>query len=673
MSKRPKPESGTLAQLLKRAFPDSAPLTSSAYSLRGVQDASVAADAVRRRAAWWRDTQGAGRFPSGLDAHPDDTAPRLVVDGSITAFDEVFSIAAALGEAPRTNDPWAQHRCARLAHAAVCADLLGPAIEQGDGALWARLVQRLPLMFGAAAWSRACADAAETLYTAARAAGRNAFDEAARRTGVELARARVLRHGTAHATRAAELDQALRGPLPHLTLPVGALDQAEVDLALGWNQEIGSAALARLNEHARAGSAWLLEENPETDAPPTRDQREQRSLAFAVSRLLSARCAELLVAECYRTWLGADSVVDVSRLQRTSPSDSRWRTHDLEVGGKPLDVKSAWCTQGRPHVYSTHFVKRLKTTAQRCPVWVAGVFAPTARPGDLIRSPDSVERSVQRSVQGLRFLGITSARRMAAYRDAFLIPGRFEPDLPADPGDRELHLPAWVFELSPAATRARDETLAGLRGDALPDATWAAAARWSPLPALLAAGVDPSTTWARDALTSWTRGFVADWLPVRARFGLQLPALYLSLLRYVLTAPPPSDVGSALEELRSILFAGDVTRPLGLADPLEQITSLIATLALVLQELARMESPIVCFRLVGTRILRGRPLDTPPDEERTLVAYCYACGAWPLVLGQHPPCSYHHLTCDCGKCCYRHDLGRQHETSRRRHRLPVDW
>lgn len=91
------------------------------------------------------------------------------------------------------------------------------------------------------------------------------------------------------------------------------------------------------------------------------------------TRLLSARCAELAAASFYRK-LGL-SVIDVSITQLEGQGDD-WKTHDITVDGRPIDIKNARQSFSNRSRYSEYLVPRFKEErSARRDVSVAAVFS----------------------------------------------------------------------------------------------------------------------------------------------------------------------------------------------------------------------------------------------------------------------------------------------------------
>ena len=102
--------------------------------------------------------------------------------------------------------------------------------------------------------------------------------------------------------------------------------------------------------------------------------------------------------------------------------------------------------------------------------------------------------------------------------------------------------------------------------------------------------------------------------------------------------------------------------PLGLFDPRQYVWKLICTLSQMIRSNRRLLANVTGYRLRSLGILEGKI----GSELRTILAYCGACGKWPIFLGEVAdrdcgeqgdgackscPCDNKRLLCDsCGAC-----------------------
>ena len=452
-----------------------------------------------------------------------------------------------------------------------------------------------------------------------------------------------------------EVIDGLGGRLRHamcrtLTDRCARLQNAEVKLSQAWHR-LGHTALDRWGEApAFRYSGMLGERDRHLVDKWSEDGKITRG------RLEAARFAELTALAYYRRL--EDEVEDVSILQLEEPS-GRWQTHDLEVAGCYLDVKSTR-TRGDRH-FRDLFTKRDKES-QGVPVDITAVAVKCESPGF---SGTVLGESNHAALKGLLSCVRDEAERLGVVLEADLSPR----------GAR--WRPPWVFEYPGGQYLAReilDDICRWRRVARVFDST---VPHW--LAAIVVAtggsfsiGAESSLheefvqNLGRFAASVRQRNRVAD------RFGR--PHVFLFSLLQVLARPKSETV----EALRDCLFVDRACRaqvhPLGLDDPLRQGWHLLRNLESILQHNSSVFANARSFQLAGAEILRAKLDD---GTWRTLLAYCGSCGRTPLWLGRPDdggcrgcPCGAHRLLCDECHSCGRHDCRGHHFESRQK---AHDW
>lgn len=356
-----------------------------------------------------------------------------------------------------------------------------------------------------------------------------------------------------------------------------------------------------------------------------------------LARRLSARIAENQARAFYRA-RGA-SVEDTSLAQLNAPDDPRWRTHDLEADGVPLDVKNSRRERGRKG-YTHYYVPKFKEAAadaERSDVRIVGIAS-------YVRSLE--ELRANNGTDGPLVLGETSRHDIERCAAAFpdIMEGSFQ-----DVGDAGYHLPPWVFSYPPVVYAKRDRALAEFRALDVTPLTRGARRALGVVPLALAAGRYDDACLA--GLTPAQAEFVRAWQRARESCGSGLMPLYLTVLSYVLRRiVTPDGSGFNANELRLLLLPNGsnqpVNCPLGIWDPLLTIDTLIGTLVSLRDAAAADLATMRAWRLRRLQLLQGRD---GRGVWRTVIAYCHHCALAPLVLGHAEQCSCGCLVCPaCG-------------------------
>lgn len=407
------------------------------------------------------------------------------------------------------------------------------------------------------------------------------------------------------------------------------LSETDAELCLSWND------VKFRGSSDQAGSAWTKLSEFET---------------YRQCQILSARSAEL-VMQAYYGKLGF-KVEDVSVLQIDRTTDE-WKTYDLRVGDRLVDVKNARKSLHGGGSYVEHCVprfKQLRSTGEN--VVIAGVLS------EYLNTPN-IYRQLPQSATVLGEVNVSEVRSL--YRWA---KSRFGPKLDLkgiwDPG----FLPGWLFEYPQAHYPKRDDAIkaiaplgrrlaeAGAFGDQLPS--------WFVL-------LCRDDGFVRSLpLEERKRKLILDLRSMDESIGISRRSLYVYAMGIALEAlskgdSPEEDLQALIEliEMPSARSHGDQIPPLlGLADPLGYVKSIVKTLSEVGKRLLELGLQLTGFRLTHPAILKGVCAD---GSLLTLIAYCGGwqtvpvaarCGTSPLTIVQDAHCSgCGHLIChNCGHC-----------------------
>jgi hypothetical protein len=442
---------------------------------------------------------------------------------------------------------------------------------------------------------------------------------------------------------------------PMLPAPVDAppLDGDDLRLALCW-----------------AGQPEWRERPPSARAAAQRYRDN-----YELGRMLSARAGEK-AAEAFYAARGL-TVRNVSLDQLDGRADA-WKTHDLTVDGRPVDVKNSRRSFSSPDTFVEHCVPRFKATRASGDVTLCAVLSPWRSVTSLLLADEASgpwgDGPVER--EAVTFVGELTRGRMEALRACFPPREHLRIDF-SRPGDDREFFPPWAFDAPAFVTAARDQALARIPADAFADPAPWAELHLNALPLAVATG----RPWGGGFEHAWQLEFYAElrrvlgWAAEKAGvpWGLSLPFVFLGVLNHFarVLAGDAAEEGYAPSEYAPFLFADDAGRtPLGIPDPLGTVKSLLGTLDLLWRSSRDEARRFRGFRLTGMRVLKGWELTAQGEREQTLVAYC---GGWttsdagnrvrccrsPLVLeppGENAcrPCSRcGHLVCPtCGFCTY---------------------
>jgi hypothetical protein len=375
--------------------------------------------------------------------------------------------------------------------------------------------------------------------------------------------------------------------------------------------------------------------------------RETRTLPeiigdYHAMRLYSARIAEHTAIKYYGQ-LGY-SVTDVSIHQVSRQSD-RWRTHDIEIGGAPIDVKNSRRSFSSPSNYSEHCIANWKLKDRTgLPVRIAGVLSDyvtiqsyaAGKSGTVVflgdvslEQLDRVSKWFEARTDGkLHFLGLTKPKFFPGW--VFEYP-------------REHYGPIEVGsdEISSAIAEAISN---GMAIDDLPRS-------------LLLYGPDAGHV----ELSEPESGLLISLQAMRDAVGLsRMSAVMFVLSEFVLAVQDGERAFDTPLLARYIFFEnrdGEINtqRPFGLLDTESFVSGMLNALGTAWQR-ARSDLKIFRrFQLAGANILRG---DAGDGRWTTILAYCGGfmtgpikarCGKSPLVIGEAKVCN-HCLRLICPSC-----------------------
>lgn len=410
---------------------------------------------------------------------------------------------------------------------------------------------------------------------------------------------------------------------------VSILSNADAELCLSWNDV-------------------TFKDSSDPDVTPW--SRLNEIDPYRQCQILSARCAEL-VMQAYYGKLGFE--VDDISIGQLDVTIDEWKSYDLRVGDRLIDVKNARKSLHGEGNYVEHCVprfKQLRSTGQN--IVIAGVLS------DYLKVPN-IYRQVPQAATVLGEVNVLEVRSL--YRWA---KNRFGPQLDLngiwDPG----FLPGWLFEYPQAHYPRREEAI-----NAIAPLAWR----------LAEAGA------FGDQLPSWflvlcrDEGFVRS-LPLEERkrrliidlrlmaetIGISRRSLYVYAMGIALEAlsngvSPEEDLHAliALIEIPSTSrHGGEQPSMLGLADRLGYVESIAKTLSEVGNKLLELGHQLTGFRLTHPAILKGVCAD---GSVLTLIAYCGGwqtlpvearCGTSPLTIVDDAHCSAcGRLVChNCGHC-----------------------
>ena len=316
------------------------------------------------------------------------------------------------------------------------------------------------------------------------------------------------------------------------------------------------------------------------------------------------------------------SVRDVSVQQLLEGTDNQWRSHDLNVDDRHLDVKNIRC--GREDRFGEHFVPRRKRTTSGEDVGIVGVVSMLSENdsmvvgevtwSDVSRLYDAIREASQEFNLGI------SVDRKRDWRE---------------------RVPGWMFEY--------------------PDYHYSNMPDWTLIVEIYrmvtAAFGLPMPRWvtgiaaAHGSVAADERGSEEMTCRLHRFFG-QHGLSRRTLFWFVLIRMLSSDALDPRKEIEEHLFLdGNAARPypLGRFDPREYTWNLLEALDNLFASNSDLRQRASNFQLVGLNILKAKL----GEQWQTVLAYCGKCGRWPLYLGRSEACQCGRgrLLCDeCGDC-----------------------
>ena len=377
------------------------------------------------------------------------------------------------------------------------------------------------------------------------------------------------------------------------------------------------------------------------------------------NRLESARRAERAAVEYYRR-LGS-AVADVSIQQVSRPDGGDWRTHDLTVDDRPLDVKNMRRSTVRERLGELLWRQKCRHVGRSVEdVGIVGVVSDRDAPhrstvlGEARRASFDDVRTLAEDMHRLFGIEIKGTRHLSNKRHF---------------GDEKV--PGWFFQYPPSHYGA---------------APWA----WLPQCIALARKYDePVHDWLVPLAASWQgravseadsgdREFLQALCCLRGQDGLvSLRKVFLFAILYLLSSRRSG--ARARSAFVRLLFpfvdttarglrdrTGDADHvgwsfPLGLHDPARYVRHVVNALGTVLESRPDELDGVEFFRLQGPWILKAEV----EGKWLTVLAYCGGCGEAPLVIGRSRtcPCGKGRLVCPmCGHChekCAGHFCGQE--------------
>lgn len=369
--------------------------------------------------------------------------------------------------------------------------------------------------------------------------------------------------------------------------------------------------------------------------------------SYRACQLLSARAAEHIAIDYYER-LG-HAVTDVSVSQNLDGNED-WKTFDLRVGPRAVDVKNARESFNGNGNFVEHCVPRFKQErATNAAVRILGIVSAYIADCRKYLEPYS-EAVVLGEVNELEIRELCDWSKQ-----------RFGPALDLQAIWRPNFIPGWIFEYPPEHYSRRVDEIAAIPGiikicqatkvpaDAIPG--WLLIL--CPEPAL----IDQLT------LTPDLRKMVQELRSIGLSIGLSRRSLVVYAMGITLESlvdlEDPSEKLSQLRKLIVLTVADLGSRSiLGLHDPRGYALSMIESLARIGHELYVRRLEITGFKLTHPAILIGT---VTSGSRLTLLAYCGGwmstpvrarCGTTPLVFGPNEHCeSCGHLVCkNCGHC-----------------------
>ena len=369
-----------------------------------------------------------------------------------------------------------------------------------------------------------------------------------------------------------------------------------------------------------------------------------------LGRLLSARSAEKIAMYFYQNQKYVREVKDISITQikkNNDPDWKKWKKYDLNVDGRPIDVKNSRQSPKSKDRYTEHCIpsfKRIERTNQE--VRIAGVFSPYLSAFELLDKPTEDHGGAE-----ILFLGETTLASLqklkSEFKDLVESPSRTE-----SPSSGYFLLP-WVFDYPKYIYTEQDNARKELKDFSNFALLKESTLKFDLIPVGIAAGIDLMEILDNEDLDCWEWNFL-DLLRNRIKkYGLSLPFIFLTILAHFLNMAASDEIvaGFKPDKYRRLLFyKRRSNNPLGIYDPLGTIDALIEALSTLWTAEKGLIRSFSVFKLRSSNILLGK--SNNETSWTTLIAYCGGCGKNPLVLGKSKRCECRRLICpSCHFCC----------------------
>lgn len=422
-------------------------------------------------------------------------------------------------------------------------------------------------------------------------------------------------------------------------LRVSVLGDVDAALCLCWSNVSPGAPVANL------GSSWEL----------------LKSLGnYRECQLLSARSAELVMQTYYST-IGSP-VEDIS-LKQLDAASEEWKTFDLRVGNRFIDVKNARQSLNGNGGYVEHCVplfKEHRVSGEH--VVIAGVLSPYKKESSFY----SDERPIGTVLGEVNVVDVRNLYRWAKMR--------FGARLDLRGIWNTGFLPGWIFEYPNEHYPRRRSAIASIAPLLRCLSESGMYSKYLPGWMLLLCDDEPLISSL--VLDERKARLVTDLRKMSSAIGFTRRSLYVYAMGLALDAlaggkSPEEDLNEFLTLIEMSTSRhndddflnneiNDMRESLlGLIDPQGYVSSLAKNLMVIGQRTLDSGMQLTGFQLSHPAILKGICAD---GKKLTLMAFCGGwqtfpirakCGTTPLTLGIDKHCpSCGHLVChNCGHCC----------------------
>lgn len=359
------------------------------------------------------------------------------------------------------------------------------------------------------------------------------------------------------------------------------------------------------------------------------------------AKVLSARRAELALQKMYRESGSRVRDTAIEQLEDSGAPNAAWRSHDIEVDAKKIDVKNT--RQSRRNYFSQHIVREKKGVLAGPGVTISAVVSP-----------------VGANESSMLWLGELEIPQLSNLKDRFE-DGVFRLGFEPSNLDRQrrVFLAPWLYDLPDRFYGEFDKAIRAIVK--LPHQSKLLAAdgiltrhHFNSEPLALLAGSASAKGWRGE--------FLSGLKPEQGSARLPLPYAYLSVLTHYLRAARrgfPREFHPA--QYRRLVFIWSRTAPFGALDPMNLVDHLITnleTLHTFVVENKALQDFLKACTSIDMRA-DGILMATSGGERRTLMSYCGNCHKDPLILGRNLTCNLcKKLRCsfvnrddkECGHC-----------------------